>query len=77
MHQYRDRLEELDGGTEGDRESRDRGQRAALMLQALTAERRSILRLRDEGRISDDVWRALEYEVDLTESRVLPADMQD
>ena len=77
LDQYGDRLEELDGGTEGDRESRDRGQRAALMLQALTAERRSILRLRDEGRISDDVWRALEYEVDLTENRVLPADMQD
>jgi monovalent cation/hydrogen antiporter len=77
LHEYRDRLEELDGDTEGDRESRDRGSRAALVLEALTAERRSILRLRDEGRISDDVWRALEYELDLTESRVLPADMQD
>lgn len=77
LHQYGDRLEELEVGAEGDLNAHDGEQRAALMLEALTLERRSILRLRDEGRISDDVWRALEYEVDLTESRVRPADMQD
>ena len=45
-------------------------------MSALTAERRTILRLRDEGRISDDVWRTLEYEVDLTENRAKAADAE-
>jgi monovalent cation/hydrogen antiporter len=76
LHQYGDRLEELEVGAEGDREPRGGEQRAVLMLEALTFERQSILRLRDEGRISDDVWRALEYEVDLSESRVRPVDIE-
>jgi monovalent cation/hydrogen antiporter len=75
LHQYGDRLEELEVVAEGDQKARGGEQRAVLMLEALTLERRSILRLRDEGRISDDVWRTLEYEVDLSESRVRPADM--
>ena len=36
---------------------------------AVQAERRVIIRLRDEGRISDDVLRAMERELDLEESR--------
>lgn len=36
---------------------------------AVQAERRVIIRLRDEGRISDDVLRTLERELDLEESR--------
>jgi Na+/H+ antiporter len=36
---------------------------------AVQAERRAIIRLRDEGRISDDVLRTLERELDLEESR--------
>ncbi len=72
LHEYGDRLEELnaDGRLGGG------GHRASVILTALTAERRAILRLRDEGRISDDVWRALEYEVDLTESRAKAADAE-
>jgi CPA1 family monovalent cation:H+ antiporter len=33
------------------------------------AERRAIIRLRDQGRISDDVLRTMERELDLEESR--------
>jgi len=36
---------------------------------AVRAERRAIIRLRDEGRISDDVLRTMERELDLEESR--------
>jgi Na+/H+ antiporter len=74
LHEYGDRLEELEGDAESHLEGRGREPRVSLVLSALTAERRAILRLRDEGRISDDVWRTLEYEVDLTESRVRPAE---
>jgi len=38
---------------------------------AVRAERRAIIRLRDEGRISDDVLRTMERELDLEESRYL------
>jgi CPA1 family monovalent cation:H+ antiporter len=36
---------------------------------AVQAERRAIIRLRDEGRISDEVLRTMERELDLEESR--------
>jgi hypothetical protein len=36
---------------------------------AVQAERRAMIRLRDEGRISDDVLRTIERELDLEESR--------
>jgi CPA1 family monovalent cation:H+ antiporter len=36
---------------------------------AIQAERRAMIRLRDEGRISDDVLRTIERELDLEESR--------
>lgn len=36
---------------------------------AVQAERRAIIRLRNEGRISDDVLRKMERELDLEESR--------
>jgi CPA1 family monovalent cation:H+ antiporter len=76
LHEYGDRLEELEEESKLHPEARGRGPRVSLVLNALTAERRAILRLRDEGRISDDVWRTLEYEVDLTESRAKAAEVQ-
>jgi CPA1 family monovalent cation:H+ antiporter len=36
---------------------------------ALEAERRTLIGLRDRGRISDDVLRTLERELDLAESQ--------
>lgn len=39
----------------------------------LDVERQTALRLRDEGRITDEVLRELEYEQDLTETRLIAA----
>jgi CPA1 family monovalent cation:H+ antiporter len=47
----------------------DGGQLAQLMRRAARTERAAILRLRNEGRVSDDVLRAIEYELDLAESK--------
>ena len=72
LHQYGHRMEALveRAGT-GEQEGHTHGGVAlgALSRQAVGVERRTMLRLRDEGRISDEVLRTLEYELDLTESR--------
>ena len=39
------------------------------MDQALQAERRTLIGLRDKGRIGDDVLRTMERELDLAYSR--------
>ena len=40
------------------------------MLETLRIERETLIGLRDEGRINDDVLRRLEHELDLNESRL-------
>jgi monovalent cation/hydrogen antiporter len=42
----------------------------ALMREMLDAERLTALRLRNEGRINDEVLRKVEHELDLTETRL-------
>jgi CPA1 family monovalent cation:H+ antiporter len=42
----------------------------ALFLEALRVERETAVRLRDEGRINDDILRRIERELDLSESRI-------
>jgi CPA1 family monovalent cation:H+ antiporter len=42
-----------------------------LSLEALRVERETVVRLRDEGRINDDVLRRIEHELDLSESRII------
>ena len=72
LHQYGHRLEVLDESSTDQANEDERGhggQLLSLARSAVEAERRAMLRLRDEGRISDDVLRTLEYELDLTESR--------
>jgi monovalent cation/hydrogen antiporter len=44
-----------------------------LSRALLDVERQTALRLRDEGRITDEVLRELEYEQDLTETRLIAA----
>jgi len=44
-----------------------------LSLEALRVERETAIRLRDEGRINDEVLRRLERELDLNESRIVAA----
>lgn len=41
-----------------------------LSLEALRVERQTLIRLRDEGRINDEVLRRIERELDLNESRI-------
>jgi Na+/H+ antiporter len=72
LHQYGHRLEILDESVEDQAHEDEMGHTGRLLSLARSAvetERKAILRLRDEGRISDDVLRTLEYELDLTESR--------
>ncbi len=69
---YRQRLESVTGerasreGEAGDPESRLR----ELSRQLVQVERDAALRLRNEGRIDDDVLRQIEHELDLTEARL-------
>jgi monovalent cation/hydrogen antiporter len=72
LHRYRHRLaavaggeQESPGGLDGGTYSRLRG----ISEGALQAERRTLIKLRDQSRISDDVLRAMERELDLAESR--------
>ena len=72
LDQYRHRLAAFDeDGAEGGVHSHhhDGGQLALILRSAARTERAAILRLRDEGRVSDDVLRAIEYELDLAESK--------
>jgi Na+/H+ antiporter len=75
LHRYRHRLAAV-GGVEGDEGEMDAGTYARLReiaAGAVRAERREAIRMRDEGRISDDTLRKLEREMDLQETRYLGA----
>jgi hypothetical protein len=58
-------IEELKGDEEGSRMRRD-----ALLLEMLQIERESLIQLRNEAAISDDVARTIERDLDLLESHV-------
>jgi CPA1 family monovalent cation:H+ antiporter len=58
-------MEELKGDEEGSRMQRD-----ALLLEMLQIERESLIQLRNEAAISDDVARTIERDLDLLESHV-------
>ena len=72
VHRYRHKLAHVSAGAE---ESVDGlGEEAYSRLRtiaegALQAERRTLISLRDRGRISDDVLRTLERELDLAEAQ--------
>ena len=67
---YRQRLANLQirNGSRGG--SADHDRQLGLSLEALRIERETVIRLRDEGRINDDVMRRIERELDLAESRI-------
>jgi monovalent cation/hydrogen antiporter len=73
LDRYQHRLAEVESGHEdGAHEHHDAGTYRQVVQAAegaVQAERRVIIRLRDEGRISDDVLRTMERELDLEESR--------
>jgi monovalent cation/hydrogen antiporter len=45
-------------------------ERKAAMMEVLQVERDALIRLRDDGQINEEVLRTLQYELDLTESRI-------
>jgi len=70
----RRRLAQVDGerAVEDDGEdlSEHTGARARLMVAVIEAQRQEVVRLRNEGEISDDVMHKLEHELDLEQLRV-------
>jgi Na+/H+ antiporter len=72
MHRYRHKLALVGEGTEEDVGEVDREAYSKLRTiaeETLEAERRTLVSLRDRGRISDDVLRTMERELDLAESQ--------
>ncbi|RXH56061.1 Na+/H+ antiporter [Granulicella sibirica] len=73
LHRYRHRLAAVGSGNEDDSYSgMDEGTYKRLKeiaAGAVKTERRAMIRLRDEGKISDDALRAMQNELDLQETR--------
>lgn len=72
-HHFVQRLEGL-RGTEGESgESAGHDRYLVLTLETLRVQREAAIRLRNEGRISDEILRRIEHELDLSESGVVVA----
>jgi CPA1 family monovalent cation:H+ antiporter len=72
VHRYRHKLAIVGGSSEENVGEVDREAYSRLRSIAegtLEAERRTLIGLRDKGRISDDVLRTMERELDLAESQ--------
>jgi NhaP-type Na+/H+ or K+/H+ antiporter len=72
VHRYRHKLAQVAGGSEESVGEVDRvaySRVRSIAEGALEAERRTLIGLRDRGRIGDDVLRTLERELDLAESQ--------
>jgi len=69
---YKRRLSAITGEAYADHgiDAHDQAQIVSLSRQLLQVERDTALRLRNEGRINDEVLRQLERELDLTETRL-------
>jgi CPA1 family monovalent cation:H+ antiporter len=68
---YRQRLASLQLVDGNQAAKEDHSRHLELSLEALRVERETAVRLRDEGRINDDVLRRIERELDLSESRIV------
>jgi monovalent cation/hydrogen antiporter len=67
---YRERLEALDQSADGNGPEAHR-KYTALLRELFQVERETAIRLRNEGRISDDVLRQIEHDLDLREARLM------
>jgi len=67
---YHQRLASLQSGDANPGQIAGHDRHLELSLEALRVERETAVRLRDEGRINDDVLRRIERELDLSESRI-------
>ena len=70
IRHYHQRLISLQPRDDGQNELADYDRQIELSLEALRVEREAAIRLRDEGRINDEVLRSIERELDLNESRI-------
>jgi monovalent cation/hydrogen antiporter len=71
---YRQRLASLQAGDASQEDTADHDHYIELSLETLRMERETAIRLRNEGRINDEVLRRIERELDLTESRLAITD---
>jgi monovalent cation/hydrogen antiporter len=71
---YRHRLASLQGGDENQQQAADHDLYSELSRETLRIERETAIRLRNEGRINDEVLRRIERELDLSESRLMADD---
>jgi CPA1 family monovalent cation:H+ antiporter len=72
IHRYRHKLAHISAGAEETVDGLDEAEYSrlrAIAEGALEAERHTLIGLRDKGRISDDVLRTMERELDLAESQ--------
>ena len=68
---YQRRLDSLPAESEAEpRLNVDYSDRKAAMMEVLQVERDSLIRMRDDGNIDEEILRSLQYELDLTESRI-------
>jgi monovalent cation/hydrogen antiporter len=68
---YQRRLDSLPAESEAEpRLNVDYSDRKAAMMEVLQVERDSLIRMRDDGNIDEESLRSLQYELDLTESRI-------
>lgn len=68
---YQTRLDSLPAEFEVEpRLNVDYSDRKAAMMEVLQVERDSLIRMRDDGNIDEESLRSLQYELDLTESRI-------
>jgi Na+/H+ antiporter len=70
LSMYERRLRELPIEKLAGNEAGSRMQRGALLLEILQVERESLVRLRNDAAISDDVVRSIQRDLDLLESHV-------
>jgi Na+/H+ antiporter len=70
---YRQRQVKLEAADGGPEEAVEHHRYLDLMRETLQVERATAVRLRNEGRINDEVLRRIERELDLTESRLAMA----
>ena len=78
-HHYRHRLAILskEGGLENDSALLHHARSMDISRDMLRVERRTAVRLRNQRRISDEVLRELEHELDLSEARLSPGKPSD
>jgi Na+/H+ antiporter len=67
---YHQRLASLQPGDANQEAAADHDRYSELSLEALRIERETVVRLRNEGRIGDEVLRRIERELDLSESHL-------